>query len=278
MVKFTTRKRIIIVSILSAVFYIAQAGLDYSSFLNTESQLRIDIVKGSILAIFLYLGTFWALFFKVRGERLFTIMLFPSIGILVLSVLLQLIIVNFIAGIGQITLLALSFFIVALFTYINLLAVNILNISYLQNIPLAQAAKAVVFILSLIDSFLIFYMVFTNDINIFYRLGIVFIIVILLSYISLWSIDIKRGEKFLVSLTGALILTMVAFALSIWPISAPYLALAMTLILYILLNISLEMREIISRFIWIEYGIIFCLILLLMLILSEWGINGPLIN
>lgn len=278
MVKFTTRKRIIIVSILSAVFYIAQAGLDYSSFLNTESQLRIDIVKGSILAIFLYLGTFWALFFKVRGERLFTIMLFPSIGILVLSVLLQLIIVNFIAGIGQITLLALSFFIVVLFTYINLLAVNILNISYLQNIPLAQAAKAVVFILSLIDSFLIFYMVFTNDINIFYRLGIVFIIVILLSYISLWSIDIKRGEKFLVSLTGALILTMVAFALSIWPISAPYLALAMTLILYILLNISLEMREIISRFIWIEYGIIFCLILLLMLILSEWGINGPLIN
>jgi len=278
MIKFNTRARVIIVSILTAVIYAVQATLDYEAYFNLDSKLFSDLLKGAIIGAFLYLGAFWALFFKVRGERLITIMLFPSFGIVALSILLQLILTSFIGGIGQIPLFIISLVIIGVFTYINLLSVNILNTSYLQNIPLAQAAKASIFILSLLDGFLIFFLLFTNDINILYRIGGVFLTVILLSYISLWSVDMFRSEKLLTAIALAVLLTFIAGAISIWPISAPYLALTLTLVFYIFMNISLEMREIISEYIWIEYAVIFSLILLLLLLLSEWGINGLLIN
>lgn len=278
MIKLNTRARVIIVSILVAVLYAVQATLDYEVYFNLDSKLFSDLLKGAILGFVLYIGAFWALFFKVRGERLITIMLFPSFGIVALSVLLQLILTSFIGGIGQIPILIISVIIIGIFTYINLLSVNILNTSYLQNIPLAQAAKAAIFILSLLDGFLIFFLLFTNDINILYRISGVFLTVILLSYISLWSVDMFRSEKLLTAIALAVLLTFIAGAISIWPISAPYLALTLTLIFYIFMNISLEMREIISEYIWLEYAVIFSLILLLLLLLSEWGINGLLIN
>jgi hypothetical protein len=278
MIKLNTRARVIIVSILTAALYAVQATLDYETYFNLESKLFSDLLKGAVLGAFMYIGVFWALFFKVRGERLITIMLFPSFGIVALSILLQLILTSFIGGIGQIPIFILSLVIIGIFTYINLLSVNILNTSYLQNIPLAQAAKAAIFILSLLDGFLIFFLLFTNDINILYRISGVFLTVILLSYISLWSVDMFRSEKLLTAIALAVLLTFIAGAISIWPISAPYLALTLTLIFYIFMNISLEMREIISEYIWLEYAVIFSLILLLLLLLSEWGINGLLIN
>jgi hypothetical protein len=278
MIKLNTRARVIIVSILTAIIYAVQATLDFESYFNLDSKLFADLLKGLILGVFLYIGAFWALFFKVRGERLITIMLFPSFGIIALSILLQLILTSFIGGIGQIPLFIVSLLTIAFFTYINLLSVNILNTSYLQNIPLAQAAKAAIFILSLLDGFLIFFLLFTNDINILYRISGAFLTVLLLSYISLWSVDMFRSEKLLTSIALAVLLSFIAGVISIWPISAPYLALTLTLIFYIFMNISLEMREIISEYIWVEYAIIFSLILLLLLLLSEWGINGLLIN
>jgi hypothetical protein len=153
-----------------------------------------------------------------------------------------------------------------------------LNTSYIQNIPLAQAAKAAVFILSLLDGFLVFFMLFTNDINVIYRIGSVFLIVILLSYISLWSVELNKSNRLIVALAVAVVLTLLSGIISMWPISAPYLALVLTLVFYIFMNISLEMREIISTFIWIEYSVLFSLIVLLIIVLSEWGINGLLIN
>ncbi len=278
MKKINTRARVVIVSLLVATAYVLMSLFWEGTSPDPQIQFVEDLLKGLILGVILYLGTFWALFFKVRGERLITIMLFPSIGILVLSILMQLILVTFISNISQVPLLIISFLVLGAFTYINLLAVNILNTSYLQNIPLAQAAKAAVFIISLIDAFLTFYLIFTNDINIFYRLGIVYLTTVLFSYISLWSIELRRMNKVTISLTVALLMLLLAGGISMWPVGAPYLALALTLTFYVCMNISLEMREIIGKWIWVEYGVIFTLIVFLLVLLSEWGINGPLIS
>ena len=278
MKKINTRARVVIVSLIVATVYVLMSLFWEETSLDPQIQFVNDLIKGVVLGAILYLGTFWALFFKVKGERLITIMLFPSIGILVLSILMQLILLTFISNISQIPLLIISFVIIGAFTYINLLAVNILNTSYLQNIPLAQAAKAAVFIISLIDAFLSFYLIFTNDINIFYRLGIVYLTTILFSYISLWSIELRRANKVTISLTVALLMLLLAGGISMWPVGAPYLALALTLTFYVCMNISLEMREIIGKWIWVEYGVIFALIIFLLVLLSEWGINGPLIS
>jgi len=278
MKKINTRARVVIVSLLVATAYVLMSLFWEGTSPDPQIQFVEDLLKGLILGVILYLGTFWALFFKVRGERLITIMLFPSIGILALSILMQLILVTFISNISQVPLLIISFLVLGAFTYINLLAVNILNTSYLQNIPLAQAAKAAVFIISLIDAFLTFYLIFTNDINIFYRLGIVYLTTVLFSYISLWSIELRRMNKVTISLTVALLMLLLAGGISMWPVGAPYLALALTLTFYVCMNISLEMREIIGKWIWVEYGVIFTLIVFLLVLLSEWGINGPLIS
>ena len=278
MKKINTRARVVIVSLLVATAYVLMSLFWEGTSPDPQIQFVEDLLKGLILGVILYLGTFWALFFKVRGERLITIMLFPSIGILVLSILMQLILVTFISNISQVPLLIISFLVLGAFTYINLLAVNILNTSYLQNIPLAQAAKAAVFIISLIDAFLTFYLIFTNDINIFYRLGIVYLTTVLFSYISLWSIELRRMNKVTISLTVSLLMLLLAGGISMWPVGAPYLALALTLTFYVCMNISLEMREIIGKWIWVEYGVIFTLIVFLLVLLSEWGINGPLIS
>lgn len=278
MKKINTRARVVIVSLLVATAYVLMSLFWEGTSPDPQIQFVEDLLKGLILGVILYLGTFWALFFKVRGERLITIMLFPSIGILVLSILMQLILVTFISNISQVPLLIISFLVLGAFTYINLLAVNILNTSYLQNIPLAQAAKAAIFIISLIDAFLTFYLIFTNDINIFYRLGIVYLTTVLFSYISLWSIELRRMNKVTISLTVALLMLLLAGGISMWPVGAPYLALALTLTFYVCMNISLEMREIIGKWIWVEYGVIFTLIVFLLVLLSEWGINGPLIS
>ena len=91
MKKINTRARVVIVSLLVATAYVLMSLFWEGTSPDPQIQFVEDLLKGLILGVILYLGTFWALFFKVRGERLITIMLFPSIGILVLSILMQLI-------------------------------------------------------------------------------------------------------------------------------------------------------------------------------------------
>jgi hypothetical protein len=50
----------------------------------------------------------------------------------------------------------------------------------------------------------------------------------------------------------------------------------MSVLLYITLGVALEVREILKRFVWLEYGALFILIFLLLVVVSVWGINGPL--
>ncbi|KXK26599.1 MAG: hypothetical protein TR69_WS6001000605 [candidate division WS6 bacterium OLB20] len=53
--------------------------------------------------------------------------------------------------------------------------------------------------------------------------------------------------------------------------------LVLSLVLYICLGIALEIRDIISRWIWIEYLSLFVLIVLMLILVAEWGINGTFV-
>lgn len=277
LIKLDTRTRITIVSIGTGLFYLLLGNIDVNQLFGITTETRIDFLKALFLGIFIYIGTLWALFFKVRGERFLTIVSFPAIGVVALSLLIELILVNIISGIGQATLYGLSFFILAFYSYISLLTVNILNTSYEENIPLAQAARAALFILALIDAYLIFFMTFSNDLNIFLRLTVILGVSILLSYISLWSIELKVNDRINVTLTVGLILTYISAVLSIWPLQPPYLALALSMFFYVFMNIAMEIREIIGRWIWVEYFILFLLVAVMLLSFPEWGINGSFI-
>jgi len=275
MKNISTRTRIISISILIAVIYAFSSNIEFGAI--DIGGNRVDLLKAIILAVVTYIGALWSLFFKVRGERFLTLLVFPSLGVFLISLLGELIIITILSGLGQATLIVSSTILLGVYVYLVLLTVNILNKSYIENIPLALAARGALFILALIDSYLVFFMIFSNDLNILVRLIIVFLSSSLLVNICLWNVEYSLKSRIFVATSISLVLSLLAFILSLWPLIPPYLALVMSLFFYVFLNISMEIREIIGRWIWVEYLSLFVLILLFLLILPEWGINGPLI-
>lgn len=278
MINLSTRTRITIVAVLTATLYAVFNYVDFNELLHVTTISGVDFFKALALGALLYLGTAWALFFRIKGERFITVLLFPALGTMALSLLVELIVVNLIPGtVGQIAVMSVSTFIIGFFTYICLLTVNLLNLKYLENIPLAQAGRASLFIIALIDAYLIFFMAYSNDLNVLLRLAVVSVSSGLLMYIALWTIELKLRYRLNVTFAVAIILAFIAGILSMWPLQAPYLALILSLFFYIFMNIALEMRELIGKWIWVEYMILFGLIVVLLATMSEWGINGPLL-
>ena len=264
----------IVTSLLAFLYFLLQE-FDLKTLLNLNFSL--DPFKPLLLALLAYFGTFWALFFKVKGERLITILLFPALGVFSIAFFAELLILSVFSELGQLSLVLMSTVIFWVFTYVSLLTVNILNAAYTQDIPLGQAARASQFVLTLIISYLIYFVLFSNDIFIVLRLGVTFIMSFLLVYISLWTIKLRMQQRLNASIGIAMLVTFGGAILSTWPVPAPYVALVLGLLLYICLGIALEIRDIISRWIWIEYLIIFVLILTMLVLVAEWGINGTLI-
>jgi hypothetical protein len=275
MKNISPRTRIVFVSLLIALVYALSSNIEFGAI--DIGGKRVDLLKAIVLMIITYLGSFWSLFFNVRGERFLTLLFFPSFGVFLISLLGELIIITILSGLGQVALIVSSTISLGMYVYIVLLTVNILNRSYLENIPLALAARGALFILALLDAYLVFFMIFSNDLNIFVRLFIVFISSSLLINTCLWSVEYSFKSRMLVAGSVSILLCFLSFVLSLWPLIPPYLALVMSLVFYVFLNISMEIREIIGKWIWIEYFVLFVLILLFLLLLPEWGINGPLI-
>jgi len=275
MKKLSSRARIIIISTIITIVQVAIQEVDFRVLLDFS--FEFDPFKPVIIAFLVYIGTYWALFFRVKGERLFTVLAFPAINLFAMSLFSELILIKMLGGVEQIgtTLIATSIFFG--YTYITLLTTNLLNMSYLGNIPLGQAARASQFVLSLITAYISFFLLFSNDIFILIRAVSLFVITFVLTYISLWAIKLKTRKKIVSGFVISLFLTFTVIVLSIWPVAAPYLALVLTLLFYIFLGIALEIREIINRSIWFEYTLLYILIVFLLILVAEWGINGTLI-
>lgn len=273
--RISTRTRVLIVTTLLSVLYFIMQESDFRILLNFD--LGFDPVKPLILALVAYLGAFWILFFKVKGERLITVLLFPAISVFATSLFSELLIATVFSDLGQLSLVFISSIVFWFFTYVTLLTINILNTAYLQDIPLGQAARAAQFVLSLIISYLFFFLIFSNDLFIVFKLLGVGIISMLLVFISLWSIKLRIQQRLNASLAIGLLLVLATGVLSTWPVASPYLALVLSLVMYICLGIALEIRDIISGWIWIEYGSLFVLIVVMLCLVAEWGINGALI-
>jgi len=228
--------------------------------------------------LLVYLGTYWALFFKVKQERFLTILLFPSLAVMAGAFFSGLLVTYvFPIGAGQITLKLSTTMIVGLFTYISLLTVNILNAHYLGKIPLGQAAKASYFVLSLLTSYIVYFILLSNDFNPLIKGGVIFLFTSLIAYMTLWSIEYNRKERAIVAFAMGLLLMFGQLILAVWPINPTYLALILNLVFYFTLNMAMEMREMLGKWIWLEYAALFIFILLVLLILGEWGINGSLV-
>ena len=276
--RISTRTRIFITTGAAGLFYFFSMGVDFSQLLGINWHLNFDPLRHVILGIFIYVGTYWALFFKIKRERFLTILLFPTLAVMAGSFFSELILVYvFPSGLEAITLKIVTTILVLVFSYISILTVNILNAHYLNNIPLGQAAKASYFVLSLLTTFILYFILLSNDLPIIYKSLAVFGFTMLIVYMCLWSIEYNRQQRIIVAFAIGLLVMLGQIILSAWPINSTYLALILNFIFYFTLNMAMEMREKLSKWIWVEYALIYTFILVILILLGEWGINGSII-
>lgn len=273
--KINTRTRAIILSFTITLVFLVTQQINFLEILDVD--LPFDVIKLLIVSVVTYMGTYWVLNFRVRGERFFTVLLFPSLSIFILTFYIELIIASVFSELGRAFSQILASIIVTIIAYILILTANILNLGYLQKIPLTQAGRAAHYVLTLISTYLFFSIIFSNSIPAVFKLAGVFMISYLFTSIALWTIEINYRQRLLSSLGIALMLVLFTFVILLWPISSEYLALILSLIYYMALGIALEIREVLSGRIWAEYLLLYSAIIFILFIVSNWGINGRLI-
>jgi len=273
--KITTRTRaILLATTITVVFFVLQ-GVSLLDLL--ELNFGFDFLELFVLSLITYFGIFWVANFRISGERFITVLLFPAMTLFILMLYIELIIDSILGDVGKVVTQIVASVIVAAISYILILTANVLNIGFLEKIPLSQAGRAAHYVLTLISSYLFFSIIFSNSFPVVLKLAAVFLISYLFTSIALWTIDIRYNQRLLASLAIALMMFGFSFVLVIWPIGSEYLALILSLVLYMALGIALEVREVLGARIWLEYGFLYVIIVLILFIISNWGINGRLI-
>lgn len=252
-----------------------------SEFVNQRNLLSKEVwnnISIVIITVLVFLLTAWSLFFNFNKTTLFTTFSFPSIvflSFLVLFVSIINVFNNFLFGIVASIILGILAFILA---YITILTANIMLGATFMKLPLEQAGKAVHFIISLVSVYLCLIFVYSQNINLIYKIAILAVFVF---YFSLSGLSfLKESSRFetsvykSVGITFVIALTMIY--LSIWPVNASYVMLTVALIYYISLNIALETRRIISKYIYIEYGVLIFASVSILIITAVWGVLGTL--
>lgn len=275
MPNITTRARILILSTFLTLLFLLMQQYDFRQLWSIN--LSFDPIKPMVLSLITYIGCYWVLHFKVTGERFVTVLLFPAITVFALTLLSEILVSGILSNYGQLGLLLVITIVFWVLAYITFLTINVLNVSYLKEIPLGQAGRAAQFILTMVIAYISFFLVFSNDIFLVFKEAFILLQTFLLVYISLWTIKISKKQRIVAALDISILISVLSFILSLWPIESTYISLVLILVFYMCLGIALEIREIISKFIWVEYISLLVLIFFMLFLLAEWGINGHLI-
>ena len=272
-----TRARAVTVSIYTSVALVVSRIL-LNNFTDnfTGNLLLLNLLIALGIGVILSLGTVWMLFYKVDRKHFFTIGIYPFMVILpwwgvmetLISSLRNVFTINFAY--------LLSGLIIGAFVYLLLLTVNLLNGARLRDVPLGQAAKAVHFIFVMISAYLFFTFLYGSSLGILIDLPLVGGYIGYLVFSSASNLTLITKQQ--LQLTGLIsFVTILAYCvLAIWPLSPIYSTVVMTIVLYILLNLALEMREKMTGYVWTEYLLLGALVIVLMFSNAQWGVNGTI--
>ncbi len=270
----STRVRIIITTITVPVVFILislaspqLAGLGNSSALIPP--LALMIIEMFLMA--------WVVNFKLKGERLFSVLMFPALSLAILVGFIDILILSYEKTLDKLTIILLAAAIIAALTYILTASMNILNLAAIRNVPLGQAGRAAHYVLTMIFSYLTFVLLVSFEAGLAIKLALTFAFIFTYTFAALWTIGLQYSQRVVSSLGISFLLVFVFFILSIWPLQTFFFALFMTFLYYMCLGVALELREIIRNWIWYEYLAIFVVMILILLTTASWGINGTII-
>lgn len=267
------KNKVIVISALSMLYYLFAHQLYVLEIISNSGFVYLTPL---ILSFLMFIGCIWLLNFKSGFEKYFLITMYSCLNIFAFSFFFEILLINQ-TRIGQISITLVFSFLIAVIFYIHLLTANIINYSHIKDIPLVYAARATAYIISLLSEYFIFFITINSDLNIFLKVLSIVSVAFFHTYFLLDSIKQKLQNKIFSSFAISLLILIFTVMLSIWPISSEIKSIILTLVMYICIGISLEIKEKINKSIWIEYIILIVSIILLLLFLSSWGINGHLL-
>jgi hypothetical protein len=265
-----TRNRIALISVLVTIIYLILHQPIVLGYVYDFSFGRL--VAPTIVFIVMAIGFSWVVS-NTRQESFFTTGIFPAFNTAIIAVFFELLI----SESGEVSqLIYIIYFAIGVFIVgnVSMLTSNVLHVSLQKSIPLGQAGMATSYILSLILQYFAFFVLFSSDINVFLRFIGIFVVVVYYTYFLLWVLEVNYKQLISSTFIISLIVLLFALILSVWALSVEIISLVLSVVLYVLLGVALEEKEKFPRHLWIEYTVLVVASLAILLISSEWGING----
>lgn len=244
---------------------ILSVGIFFSEFLTELPLILAGLGMACLTVLFLYI----ALREDIKPSTLYPIIILPFFYTLAFSLfytlipsrLLTRIIVTFIYAFG---------------VYSLFLSQNIFAVSAARTINLVRSARIVSYVITIFVLFCMVSIIFSLRLPVFITPILIFVVSFLLSFQSLWAYTEDRENTKEVTIYSGFIALMMgelAFALTIWPVTAAIYAIFLTGLFYTYLGLShtwLEKR-LFKSVLW-EYVWVGVLSILFLVIFSKWGI------
>jgi hypothetical protein len=260
-------------TILTIFFIIVFSALQFVDFSKITS-IDPNILSALIVSTVIYLGLYWTLGFEIKGFRFVTILGAAAFIVFIQSLFLDLIVLQDVVRISEKTFSIVVIAVFGLSVHFLILTSNILNKSYISQIPLAQAAKAAYFIYTLFAGYFAMLLILKSGISLYLQ-PILFISMIFFLTINIFWHK-KESFRQLIGETSAVVLFMltVYMVLLPWPLAVEVASMFYVVIYYVLLGLGLEVRETTSFVMRVEYAVLFLVAVILLLNIAVWGING----
>lgn len=249
-----------------------------TGFFGVEKRLALVLSVSGIA----YVLSAWVLFEDLKGWEWITLLILPvlfTLGSGLFGNLLPPAIPSMFGFSFQIetslffgTLVRFIFAVLYVFgMYAVLLTENIFSVASIRTIQLFRAARSVSFILALIVSLFFFAVALSLKLPFFVIGGIVGFVSLLLSFESLWSVDLKTehlDDVYRLSLVTGWLMGLFGSVISFWPIGSFMGGLVLTSCFYALLGI-LEQR-LVNKMMAVNYleFVVFNLIIILIAFLT----------
>ncbi len=269
----TLRTKAVILTILFLILYV---GLQVPQFMSIEI-LNPELVRAFLVSFFFFIVLWWVLGFRVKGVRFITILGYPSFIVFVQSLFLELIIFQ---NVERLTAKTASLIILLIFggaIYLLILTVNILNISYLKRIPLAQAAKAANFLYALFTTYFAYLLILRAGVGEFLQIIMLSLTTFYIALNVFWFKKESRRQWLGETIAAVFTMAFLFVVFLLWPISAELASMIYIIVFYILLGLGLEERETTSTLMRLEYLGLLIVAIILMLHFAVWGINGAVL-
>lgn len=242
---------------------------------------RLKIENPSLAAIFvasiIYFGLYWVLEFNIIGLRLFFIFLLP--------IMFDFMFIQSTLSLGSRFLMnveGVELFIAIIFgilNYIIILTANILNVSSVRKIPLLQVAQTSLYFFSVFLFFLVFDSIQRIELSPVIDIFLIFTLSFLILYQLFWFIIEDKKLLFFTVLSADFALILVYIVLSFWPIHPILFNILMTAVVYVLSGLVMHsIKKSLTRGTELEYAIIILVLLITVIVTSNWNSFGSIFD